>query len=201
MEESLRLFLALDPTPSTVDRLIEASGTVRDVFRRARWVRREAIHLTLHFFGPVPGERAARIDSVVGPVVAETRAFEVEIAGLGVFPTARNPAVVWAGVGRGSRRVRGLACNLREHLTEAGFPVERRDFVPHVTLARMRRGTKVGRRAVEDALRTFAGRSFGVSPVRELVLYVSELRPEGALYTPVRRWRFGGPSSPGPQPT
>ncbi len=67
-----------------------------------------------------------------------------------------------------------------------GFPPEKKEPVPHVTLARFK--------APRD-LRPLLSRSFPAVPearVEALTLMRSELRPEGAKYTLLSRWKFGG---------
>lgn len=111
-------------------------------------------------------------------------------------------------------RLRALRALLEQWAAEFGFPPERREFMPHVTAARRRssRGKRGARRhtggkydngsnreAKTDAL--LAGlkkelyarreRSFGTFTVREVVLFSSELRPEGPLYAPLCRAPLG----------
>jgi 2'-5' RNA ligase len=61
---------------------------------------------------------------------------------------------------------------------------ERRAFWPHVTLARVKRGHRAPRLDPGDP----PGGRFQ-APV--VTLYSSTLRPQGALYTPLRRFELG----------
>jgi len=76
----------------------EAIEQLRPAARDVAWVAPDNLHLTLKFLGAVP---EARIDSVAGALTDASReagSFEARIRGLGAFPSAGRPRVVWAGV-------------------------------------------------------------------------------------------------------
>ena len=64
----------------------------------------------------------------------------------------------------------------------AGFRREDRPFRPHVTLGRWR---DRGRRPAAPAL------DLGTTRLGPVILYQSELRPQGAVHTPLREFPLG----------
>ena len=111
---------------------------------------------------------------------ARVPAFEVEIRGLGAFPTPGRPRVLWAGA-PGSPAFTRLAEEVDQALVALGFPPEGRGFTPHVTLGRVREpGRNV---ALTEALEAAAARGFGALPVERVALMRSDLSPRGARYT------------------
>jgi 2'-5' RNA ligase len=169
----------------------EAIDQLRPAARDVAWVAPGNLHLTLKFLGAVP---ETRIDSVAGALTdasREANPFEARIHGLGAFPSAGRPRVVWAGVTDGASQMTELAQRVDVALAALGFPRDDRPFSPHVTLGRVRRP---GRNpALTDALETATTREFGRVPVPSTSLMRSELGPRGARYTELAKMRLGSP--------
>jgi RNA 2',3'-cyclic 3'-phosphodiesterase len=154
-------------------------------------------HLTLHFFEDLSEDRVPVVVEALAEAAGPIPPFDLEIRGVGAFPTPQRPRVVWAGVGEGSAMLVSLANRVRQGLASRGFPVEARPFVPHLTLARVRsprQATWASRFLVAPEN---ASRPWGRFPVSELVLKQSELLPSGARHTVRERVRLGpGPAAP-----
>jgi len=140
-------------------------------------------HLTLHFFEELPVERIPTVVEAMGEAVGECAPFEVEVRGVGAFPSTVRPRVVWAGLGEGSTAVQRLGDRLRLALSSRGFPTEHRPFVPHLTLARVRspREALWANRFLADPENV--SRRWTRTTVTELLLKESELLPTGARHT------------------
>lgn len=140
-------------------------------------------HLTLHFFADLPAERQTIVAEAMGEAVVGFRPFDLEVRGVGAFPTPRHPRVVWAGVGEGIVTLQPLVERLRGALEVRGFPSEPRPFVPHLTLSRIRSGSDArwARRFLSDPAN--ASRIWVRVRVTEVALKESELLPTGARHT------------------
>jgi 2'-5' RNA ligase len=101
------------------------------------------------------------------------------LSGIGAFPSRHRPRVVWLGLEDGAPLQR-LHAALQEQLDALQLPSDERPFVPHLTLGRSRRPTPGAGRILES----FATRSCGSARLDRLVLYESQLRPQGALHLP-----------------
>lgn len=168
----------------------EAIDLLRPAARDVAWVAVGNLHLTLKFLGAVP---QTRIDSVAGALTdagREVSPFEARIHGLGAFPSAGRPRVVWAGVTDGASQMTELARRVDAALAALGFAPDDRPFSPHVTLGRVRRPGRDP--ALTDALERATAREFGRVPVPSVSLMRSELGPRGARYTELATVRLGG---------
>jgi RNA 2',3'-cyclic 3'-phosphodiesterase len=192
-----RLFLALDLGPDLRRRLADCLQQLRPVFGDVKWVRPEAMHLTLHFLGDTPLARQADLGLAVSTAVAGQPPVPGVVKGLGVFPNPRRPTVVWAGITEGSDALGRLAERLRGALVEAGFPAEERPFSAHVTLGRIRGGMRLSPAALAEVLATWAETPFGSLAGDQVTLYASTLTPAGPSYEALRVWPLTA-AAPGP---
>ena len=89
----------------------------------------------------------------VSRVVRGSRAFTLSLDGVGVFPGGAEPRVLWVGVDGDLPSLLEVQRGIEEVLAGLGHAREGREFSPHLTVARLRRGTpSVDRRRARDAL-------------------------------------------------
>lgn len=176
----MRLFVAVNLPEEERGAAYRATAPLRQGTVPVRWVRAEALHLTLKFLGEVPPERADDVATALDVAVAAARPFEVVVGGIGGFPSLARPRVVWLGV-ENHPALELLANDVELALRPLGFEAELRPFRPHITLGRARQGA---RSAAFDKLEQLAGRVTyeAVAPVRSVDLMESTLRPDGATY-------------------
>jgi 2'-5' RNA ligase len=182
---TLRAFLAADVGEAARRALAAASERLaREVRgREVRWARPETYHLTLRFLGEIEAERTAPLARAVREAVAPFAPFELRLREVVAFPSARRPQVIAATVEPEAPLV-ALAGAVEAAALRAGFPADERAFRPHLTLGRVRDRRHPGLASAGP---------LEPSPFRvaEVVLYRSELLPEGALHTPVERMPLG----------
>jgi RNA 2',3'-cyclic 3'-phosphodiesterase len=184
----VRLFVALD-IPAEVRRAIgEMIARLRDVARGARWVRAEAVHVTLKFIGEMPAERVAAIQEALREArVAEP--VEALFRGAGFFPNERHPRVFWAGI-EASPNLAELAGSVDARLSKLGIAAETREFRPHLTLARFK--SEDGLARLREEIKKLEPFDFGSMRASEFYLFQSELGRGGAKYTKLANFPFGG---------
>lgn len=190
----MRLFIALNFPDETRRALHDASAALRDaVPRGVSWVRPDGLHLTLKFLGEVEEARVAEVAAALGRVAAAHAPVRLVVAGVGAFPSLARPRVVWAGVDP-TPRLELLQHDVEAACAELGFEVEGRAFRPHVTLGRVRPGTRASDARVES-LRALAAAASQATPsadvlVPTLDLMGSVLMPGGARHEAVARLPF-----------
>lgn len=177
-----RLFVALDLGPDLRRELAACVQRLRPAVPETKWVRPEAMHLTLAFLGDTPLERLDELSAVLTAVTSGTAPFSCAVKGIGVFPGTRRPAVVWAGIDAGSVRLGQLAQRVREGLAAASLPSDPHPFAAHVTIGRVRHHTRLRPGVLEEALRQWAMHAFGHLAVDQVSVYSSLLTPAGPVY-------------------
>jgi 2'-5' RNA ligase len=156
-----------------------------------KWVLPANMHVTVRFLGNVDEPQIPAVKETLGPVVARHASFLAVFRGIGCFPDAQRPSVLWAGLADGGEAMDRLAADVNKALDALAFPREDRPFHAHVTLARMRRGGPPPDLAA--LVEEHAAFDVGSTVVREVVLFESNLRPRGPVYEAI--WR--GPLNPG----
>src|SRR3989338_5373550 len=98
------------------------------------WVSQQAVHLTLHFFGPISMQQVEEISRSLRPSLETAASFEIFLEGVGAFPDFRNARVFWVGFGGGIENLKQIQTSMERILLESGFPSEERAFLPHATI-------------------------------------------------------------------
>jgi RNA 2',3'-cyclic 3'-phosphodiesterase len=189
---SLRAFVAAELPEDLLKAVDAVQADLRRRGVRVRWTRPENVHLTLKFLGDLPAVRVADVTDAMRSAAAGHDAFRLAAAGIGVFPGLRRPRVLWAGLSGAVAALERLQQALDDRLAAAGIPREARGFHGHLTLGRFGEGAAAG--PVADALSVYAAQGFGSFEVRELVLFQSDLRPRGPVYTALARAPLRGTS-------
>lgn len=176
---AIRTFLAI-PLPPELQRQVETvQRELRQLLPGVRWTPAANVHLTLRFFGATGADDLEKIREVVLSIAFRETAFAAAVSGLGVFPHARAPRVLWLGVT--DPRLSALYARCEAALEQVGLPGEGRGFTPHLTIGRLhRRSPRLG-----EVLADWAARSLAPLPVDRLILFESQLLPGGARHLPL----------------
>ncbi len=158
-------------------------------------VKRENMHITLKFLGNTDQTTLERIAERLKSKI-NLNPFFLEISGLGAFPGERNPRVVWAGTGDGAENMKQLASIVDNTAGKFGFRRERRPFVPHSTIARVKRTTGETRALIKDVIRKYSDANFGKFMVEAIKIKKSTLTREGPIYEDLHILRLEGADEP-----
>ena len=108
----------------------------------ARWVKKENLHITLAFLGYVKDEDLPKIIEITKDVASKHNSFLIKIVKIAYGPPKVSPPrMVWA-IGEKNESLWKLQEDLKNALMEIKIPQleeEGRSFVPHITLARIRK--------------------------------------------------------------
>ncbi len=190
MPETLRLFFAV-PLPDelrTAACELQQECACPDV--KIGWTRPQNMHFTLKFLGDIPADRVAKLVEVAAEVAQLRPAHCVTVGTVGAFPNKRRPRVIWIGCTEGADELGRLGTDLDRALAQAKLSQrERRDFVPHLTLGRVRGGRDFGE--LTTALDRLADRTVGEMVVDHFTLMRSDLQAgQPPVYTELGRFEL-----------
>jgi 2'-5' RNA ligase len=175
----IRAFIGIAIDPETIKKISAAIAELTPRIDAVRWVAPTNFHVTLKFLGEVEETKLQLIAQALRRDLSPFPRFSINAKGLGVFPTARRPRILWVGlVGNG---LVALAAKVETALLPLGIAPEKRAFEPHLTVGRWRQLSMV-KKNLADELERWKDFEFGPSKVDEVILIQSVLKPEGATY-------------------
>lgn len=163
-----------------------------------KWVEPQNLHLTLKFLGDAEDSRLAALTEALRAAVRPHLPFTITIQGIGAFPNAQHPRIIWVGIAEGAPALIALAASVDRACAKLGFPKDVRPFAPHLTIGRLRQaeaaaprpsGQRVrssrGPASLAESLKTADYRGGPPIPVGHVTLFQSTLSPHGPTYTPL----------------
>jgi RNA 2',3'-cyclic 3'-phosphodiesterase len=192
MPECTRVFIAI-AIPEPLDRqIVRFQEELAPAVPGCRWTSALPFHLTLAFLGDVPNSDLSEICRVVAASAGEIEPFEIEVKGVGAFPSAIKPRVIWAGVTAPNPK---LLFDLQESIVYSlagiGHRPDDQRFHPHVTLGRI----KHQRRGPGDLTGLIERNrlwSAGQYTVTDVEVFASTLGPAGSAYDVLGRGPLAG---------
>lgn len=187
--ETVRAFIAAQ----IGDKLREALSGVIDELKKSdpyvKWIKPENLHVTLKFLGEVEADKIDAIKSEMQNIAASDKPFSLSVSGIGVIPNPRYPRVVYSNLVDNDQKLKNLSQRLDEAMTLLGFEPEERDFLPHLTIGRVK--SFKAKSLLIMKIREFHKREIGTLDVRSVRLIKSELMPAGAIYTEMANAALG----------
>ena len=171
----VRAFVALPLDDRAREAIAELQARLRPRLVGIRLVRPEGMHLTLRFLGPTSPTQIETLRPLLAAAAAACPPADVRVAGLGTFPERGSPRVLWLGI-EAPPAILDLQRACERAARAAGFEREERPFKAHLTLGRWR-----DRAPRPDLPAT----DLGKARLETLVLFRSDMKPEGAVYTPL----------------
>ena len=185
----MRMFVAAELPGRVRDSLARVQEDLRPVLGSMKWTSPGSMHLTILFLGELDEAQAGALGAALKGSLRSSGATpcDVHVRGLGVFPSAKRPRVLWAGLADdppGS--LAGIHAAVESAVSAAGLPAEDRPFHPHLTLARLGEGKPPA--ALPKVLTDMKEVDLGRFRVDALRLLRSLLKPTGAQHLLVEEY-------------
>ena len=177
----IRTFIAIELPEKIIYTISKVQEEIKSYGLKIRWVRPENIHLTLKFLGDIQEADTEKVARAVSESVTGYHPISIAVKGIGVFPGIKRPRVIWLGISKQLDLLTGLQKTLDEKLEAIGFPKEKRPFRGHLTMGRLK--DKIDPKRLNDVLKEFNKFESGYFIADRIILYKSELKPKGAVYT------------------
>ena len=174
-----RLFVAIK-IPQAVQSLLQAyqSDSLTSVYAMPA----EKLHITLHFIGNVNDKCLQDIDKALGQIKALP--FSQRLCAFDAFVRKKNSDILWAGVEKNGHLL-ALQQNVGVVLSGLGVTLDKREYCPHITLAKIKDGGEIISNAQEK------GANFKTAfKVQSFSLFESRSTDQGVVYEEIRFYPF-----------
>lgn len=177
----MRLFVALKLPESAIRAITRVQDRLKQEIKADRWQPLSNLHVTLHFLGEVEESTVPALCKDMDIVSSIILPFMLVVGSFGVFPHPQKPRVLWLGLNGQRKSLEQLHLLLGKRFDrQHGLHYDRRPYHPHLTLARNPHGQDLplldwNERILQERPKRWQ--------VKEVHLFQSELRPEGAIHT------------------
>lgn len=184
----VRAFIAIDLPPAHRELTAQVAAALAADQADVKWVKPEALHLTLKFLGEIPCNDLTPLQSALGKGLAGFPDFSIKLEGMGQFPPKGTPRVIWLGINNGALELANLAALIDKTLVALGFPGEIRPWQAHLTLGRV--NSPHHSDELQKLMSTTQTPDFPTFPAHEVILMRSQLQRSGPIYTRLAAWQL-----------
>lgn len=191
----MRAFIAIEMPPPALRRVAAIQRHLahhlrsQQLDRCVRWTPAANLHLTLRFLGEIDQSQCDALLTMLSSLAAQHPALSLYSEGLGCFPNAARPSVIWCGLQGNLRTLTQLQMDVEKIVRSVGVAPEPKQFKPHLTIGRTQRSATtnqlraVGAIVMQNAALHTPAPTDDFAKINELVLFQSELTPSGPIYT------------------
>lgn len=158
-------------------------------YDKINWVEPDNMHITLKFFGETEPDLIPRIIDSLTDLTQHHSPFMLRLKGTGVFGSFYKPRVLWLGI-EDNPHLLQLGHAILDEMDRIGFKKDRQNFVPHLTLGRIKLTDHKER--FFDLVQKHKDDEAGHLEIKEFHLYESKLSSLGPAYSVVETFSLGG---------
>jgi len=186
----MRLFIAVAVSPGVRQEIGRAQSRLQRGMPpgAVRWTPPDQFHITLKFLGDVPAEHLAALQQSLAAICAAFHLLRLSAHGLGFFPNASRPRIIWAGASDSQSRMPELHRHIDEALCWLAPPERPEKFAGHITLGRFKPGSHAAIPKLLELIADVRDRHFGEWPAGEVQLVRSELTSIRAEHSVIARF-------------
>jgi len=183
-QAKIRSFIAIDLPEDLKEELKKFQSRLKKSKADVKWVRPESMHITLRFLGYLTPEEIEKAKTAINTVAKRFAPFQIQVRGWGTFPEKGRPRVIWTGLEQGAEILEQIFNQLEKELVKLGFDKADKKFVPHLTLGRIK--TSKNLKDLIEYLNKEGTKTYGNFWAEKIILFKSDLKPEGAIYSIIK---------------
>ena len=189
-EKLIRTFLCFPAPMEVKSKKNMLYSTLEGSDANIQWVKNHNLHLTIKFIGHTTESSVCKIIDTVSSITLDFKPFRLIINGTGCFPKMERPRTLFMGIEGSLSHLYDLVSRIENELEKLGFSKESNEFIPHITVARI----KYPQKHTPD-INLFLQSSY--DPIdfslNRMQFFASELLPSGAVYTLLQSFPLGEP--------
>jgi 2'-5' RNA ligase len=181
----LRAFIAIEIPLDIQDAIQRQTARLRQTLGSdlVRWAPAQNMHLTIKFLGEIAASHVDFLKQMLAREADAHSQFDLQIGGLGSYPTSRRPRILWVGL-HAPAGLAALQKSIEAGTSRLGYEQEELAFSPHLTIGRVRQNiSPADLSKIRAAMDNIQLGNIGTARVDSVHLIRSELKPNGSVYT------------------
>ncbi|MFB0560516.1 MAG: RNA 2',3'-cyclic phosphodiesterase [Candidatus Lokiarchaeia archaeon] len=181
--ERIRAFIAIDIEDNNIiQKILDIQGEISQTGAKLKLVESQSFHFTLKFLGNIS---SSMIDEIYGAMNrVEFSPFELELLGVGCFPSLSRINNIWIGTRKGGEEVSRIQNYIETQIRKLKFKPEKRKYTPHTTIARVK--SAYNKDKLAKIISNYSSLEIGSMTVESIRLKSSKLTPKGPIYSVLR---------------
>lgn len=135
----MRAFIALELPEKRKTEIGKIQQELKKAGVQARWVKPESSHLTLAFLGPITPNKIEPVGKILNDVARQVKPVQLHLLKIGCFPSLTKARIVFVDLGGELDKLNALAIKIREQLKKEKIYFDKKPFVSHITLGRIKK--------------------------------------------------------------
>lgn len=176
----MRAFIALELPEETKTEINKIQRDLKKVGVLARWVKPEISHLTLAFLGSITPNKVEPIGKILDEAGSQVRPINLKLTKIGCFPSPTKARIIFIDLGGEIGKLNALVIKIRKRLKKEKIYFDKKPFVNHVTLGRIRKKQNLTKLVGKSKVKKI---TFVASKVS---LTKSTLTQSGPIYTQLK---------------
>ena len=169
------------------------NGKISAFILRSRYaITDENVHITLKYLGNTNSQLIEKVMTATKKVAIISTPFNLEIGPPKKFPNSGNPRIIYADIEGDLKELKTLQYRLDQALLDLGYPLEGREYNPHLTLARLKtkKSSSFDLGELLNSLSDHLKNKINIE-ISEVSLFESTLHPQGSIYNSVASIKLG----------
>jgi len=138
----LRIFIAALLPQEIKNHIALYLDSIKDRVSGVKWESSEKLHITLKFLGDIKDSKLSKIDDKLTSSTLGKSKIKLRLSNFGGFPSLYRPKILYVGFSE-SPAIVDLQHTIDSELQEIGFERDKRKFIPHVTIGRVKSKFKI----------------------------------------------------------
>ena len=156
-------------------------------FDKITWSDEKNLHLTLRFIGKTPDMLITPLIDVLTSIFEEEKEIEIIFNRIAIFGSRYKPTVIWIGMEE-NQEIKNLFQKVEKELISLGFEANYGNFVPHLTLGRIKKIDH--KKRFQKLIEELQPHNPQQIKIDKWILFRSKLSHKGPLYTPIKEWEI-----------
>lgn len=154
---------------------------------KINWTKTEQTHITLKFFGDTRIDLIESIDNKLNEAIKKHSEFKINFKKIGIFGSSYNPKVLWLNF-EDNNNFKNIFDDIQQKLEEINIFGDRQNFVPHLTLGRIKKLTD--KKIFQNIIEKHNFIECDEVLINEFTLYESILSSRGATHMPLKTYKL-----------